>query len=216
MAYKCPLCSSDNTEFYYTQEQFQRDFYRCDQCHLIFVDRNQLLSHKVEKDRYSHHQNHIRSEGYEKFLRRLIDPVVDRFSKSAQGLDYGCGPYPMAAEIFKDEGFHSITSYDPLFAPDQGAILGLYDFILLSEVIEHFNHPAVECRTLVNLLRPGGLLLISTGIVDLVKDDFNNWHYIKDDTHINFFSWSSFDYLANEFNFDIVEKGENLIILLKK
>lgn len=85
--------------------------------------------------------------------------------------------------------------YDPFYAPDRSVLSANYDFITLSEVAEHLAEPGRELDRLWRLLTPGGWLGIMTKRVR-DPDAFKTWHYIKDPTHIAFFSEATFEWLA--------------------
>ncbi|MBT4792541.1 MAG: class I SAM-dependent methyltransferase [Halobacteriovoraceae bacterium] len=216
MSFDCPLCLNQNAIFEFHQKLHKRDFYRCPDCDLTFVDRSQLLQVVVEKSRYDLHENHIRSKGYERFLRRLVDPLIANISnKDARGLDYGCGPYPMLIEIMGEEGFTNFMGFDPIYANKNSHFNQKYDFLTLCEVIEHMNNPRQEIERIAHLLNSDALFVISTGL-RTANIDLGKWHYINDDTHINLFSLKTFHWIQEFFSFDLHSQEKDLIILLKK
>ncbi len=215
MPSSCPLCSSDSVNFQFHQPLHKRDFYLCENCDLSFVDRAQLLDLKTEKSRYDLHQNDIRSAGYEKFLRRLVNPIIGQFSLDAQGLDYGQGPYPMLLEIMREEGFKNLVGHDPIYHPDQAVFKASYDFITMCEVIEHIYDLKTDLDALVALLRPSAWWVVSTGI-KIPGADISKWHYILDDTHINLFSELTFSWMEKEYSLTRVKLDKSLVIFSKK
>ena len=86
-------------------------------CQAFFVSFTEHLSHKEEQERYSQHNNNIYDSNYRKFLSTLYAPITDKLKLDARGLDYGCGPGPALAEMFKEDGY-IIDLYDPYFFPD--------------------------------------------------------------------------------------------------
>ena len=46
--------------------------------------------------------------------------------------------------------------------------------------------------------------------------DFAKWYYKNDPTHVAFFCEETFDFIAKEFGFEIVDKLKNIVILRKK
>ena len=42
--------------------------------------------------------------------------------------------------------------------------------------------------------------------------DFNNWYYLRDATHISFYCKETFDYIAQKYDFKILEIGESVVI----
>lgn len=210
----CPLCFQ-TSKYLHFQKQFQRDFYQCENCELIFTDREQLLAVDEEKSRYDHHQNDHLSEGYEKFLRRIVNQVTQDFHSSHIGLDYGQGPYPMMRKVLSLDGYNNIDGHDPIFSPCPEVFQKSYDYIIICEVIEHIYKPGEEFKQLVNMLNPNGKIYISTGI-KTSEIEFKNWHYIKDDTHINLFTEKTFSFLAEIYNLNIEFPGKDLVTFSKK
>lgn len=214
MPFSCPLCFTDKTHHFAYQKSYRRNFYECEECSLIFVDRGELLSSEEEKSRYDLHENHIRSKGYEKFLRRLIDPLKKYVILDDKGLDYGEGPYPMLREIFAEDGYKNINGYDPLYNPSESALMDHYKFIICCEVIEHTKNPRKELKRMESLLENDGYLAMSTGIYS--KDhDFLGWQYTHDDTHINFFTDDTVLWIVDNLKLEIIERAKDFILFSK-
>src|SRR5690625_7500493 len=84
-----------------------------------------------------------------------------------------------------EEAAHSVTSYDPFYADKLQRLTQRYDFITVSETAEHFFNPREEFDLLWSLLRPNGYLGIMTLMLQS-PEQFEQWHYRKDDTHVVF------------------------------
>lgn len=212
--YPCPLCNSDEVSHFHTEGNgHKRVFLKCGNCELVFADPDNLLAKSTEKSRYEHHNNSRRTKGYEKFLRTLIDPVKDLVSKSSVGLDFGCGPYPMLVEIFKEDGYQ-IEGYDPYFCHEKQLLEKTYDFVTCCEVVEHFNRPIESFEQLCSVLKTNSILGIKT---TLFKDeiDFSKWYYKNDDTHVSFYTQKSIEWIANNFGLKILKIEDALIIFQK-
>jgi 2-polyprenyl-3-methyl-5-hydroxy-6-metoxy-1,4-benzoquinol methylase len=114
-------------------------------------------------------------------------------------LDFGCGPGPALATMFKEAGF-DVSIYDAFFAPDTSVLkLAYFDAITTTEVVEHLHHPAEIFDNLVSYLAPHGVLGIMTKTV-IDAERFANWHYKNDQTHVCFYSAATFDYLAEKYS----------------
>ena len=120
------------------------------------------------------------------FLSRLALPLLDRLPPLSSGLDYGCGPGPLLAEILKQAG-HGVELFDPFYADHPQHLQNRYDFITCTEVAEHFRRPGIEFERLFGLLKPSGRLGLMTKLV-IDADAFAHWHYKNDQTHISFLS----------------------------
>lgn len=213
--FDCPLCKGIKIETFFYQKHLSRCFYLCLNCDLIFVDRKKCLKLSDQKAHYDTHENHLLTEGYEKFLMRLVNFVRQNKDLKAAGLDYGSGPYPMLKKLFHQHKFSLVDIYDPIYAPKELDQKKVYDFITLCEVAEHFINPRQEFKKLFSLLAPKGVLVVSTKLHD-ENIDFNKWHYIVDPTHVSFYSKKTVDYLRRYFDFESKEVLGDLFILWKK
>lgn len=213
MTYNCPLCQSVKISFFCKNVKGKSTFkyYRCNNCDLVFMQRDRLLTPEDESSRYLMHQNDKRTLGYEMFLRELIDPMLRRVKLEAEGLDYGSGPYPMLAKIIEENGYN-VEVYDPFFANHQAKLMKQYDFITCCEVAEHFHHPNKEFSRLKKMLKPNGLLGIRTNIL-YSHINFSNWYYKDDDTHVVFYSPKTVNWICESFAFKLEFLGQNVFIL---
>jgi SAM-dependent methyltransferase len=162
-----------------------RDYWRCDRCEARFLDPRQVPSRQAEYEHYLHHENDPDDQGYRRFLSRLADPLLEKLPPNLRGLDYGCGPGPALAAMFREAG-HEMALYDPFFHPDPSPLSGTYDFITCTEVAEHFHRPAAEFDRLDDLLAPGGWLGLMT-CFQTEDDRFAAWRYRTDPTHVVFY-----------------------------
>jgi 2-polyprenyl-3-methyl-5-hydroxy-6-metoxy-1,4-benzoquinol methylase len=81
-----------------------------------------------------------------------------------------------------------------------------YDVITLFEVIEHLASPVELLKECYRILRPGGLLLISTGNTDSWTASFlkENWDYFHVKGHISFFNTVTLQEIARLAGFSVV------------
>ena len=154
----CPLCQTSDSKQLYGGD---REFYRCHCCKLIFVPPHQLPTREQEKALYDLHENSPDDPRYRAFLNRLAVPLLKRLSPKSQGLDFGSGPGPTLSIMLEEAG-HKMEIYDPFYEPEFTFSGKSYDFITMTEVIEHLHQPFVELQRLWRLLRPGGILAIMT------------------------------------------------------
>ncbi len=208
---QCPLCHNlDIKEFHRDKV---REYLQCKICSLVFVPQKYHLSKQAEKAEYDKHCNSADDPGYRKFLNRLFAPMHMQLSPEAKGLEFGCGPGPALAKMFKEAGCR-ITLYDKFYFNDKVVLQDNYDFITATEVFEHLSSPATEITQLWKILKPGGILGAMTKLV-LDKESFVNWHYTRDLTHISFFSKPTFIWLAEKLNAEVKFHGNDVIILYK-
>ena len=188
----CPLCSCTSIVPYHRDKV--RDYLNCRTCSLVFVPPARHLSAADEKAYYDLHDNRPDDPGYRRFLGRLFTPLNQRLAPNSRGLDFGCGPGPALSKMFEEAG-HSVALYDPYYAPDRSVLSAGYDFITLSEVVEHLAEPGKELDGLWAGLAMGGWLGIMTKRVRGQRA-FGTWHYITDPTHISYFSDATFQWLT--------------------
>lgn len=207
----CPLCSGDEIDPFC--KDGNRTFLNCLNCKLVFVPRCDWLSHEDEKATYDLHENDPLDQGYRQFLSRFSTPLLERLEGRQKGLDFGCGPGPTLSILLEGHG-HQVDLYDPIYCNDPSVFHNTYDFICATEVVEHLHDPKLEFAALFRMLKPGGWLGIMTKLVK-DKQAFRQWHYIRDMTHICFYSTGTFEYLAQRFDarLDVVA---NDVVLLKK
>ena len=65
---------------------------------------------------------------------------------------------------------------------------GSFNVVSLIEVLEHIPDPLSLLRTVRELLRPGGLLFLTTGNVDPHCRVFASWEYVVPEVHVSYFS----------------------------
>lgn len=211
MMQTCPLCASPDTGPYHRDDT--REYLLCGHCALVFVPAWQHLSAAEEKAVYDRHENGPDDSGYRRFLERLFTPLITRVPPRAQGLDFGSGPGPTLSLMLEEIG-HTMALFDSFYAPDERVWQRRYDFITATEVVEHLAAPGREIERLVDHLEPGGWLGLMTKRVRS-RDAFAGWHYIRDPTHVAFFSESTFQWLGQRFGLR-VEFPDNDVVLLQK
>lgn len=208
----CSLCQTQNARLFY--RDLARDYFRCSNCQLIFVPPEQFPSRVKEKGEYDLHRNLPEDKGYRSFLGRLFIPVKERLPPGNLGLDFGCGPGPTLSKMFEEAGY-PMSLYDPFYANNPSTLGKTYDFITASEVVEHLHFPRRDLNKLWGCLKPGGILAIMTKLA-LGRQDFQNWHYKNDITHVHFFSRTTFEWLAKQWQADLTFAGKDVILLGKK
>ena len=205
----CPLCGGAATADYHADAH--RAYRLCRTCGFVFVPPADHLSPAAERAEYDRHDNTVDDPGYRRFLNRLFEPLTERVPPPAAGLDFGCGPGPALAAMLREAGY-TMAVYDPFYAPDAAVLVPGFDFITASEVVEHLRAPGAELRRLRALLRPGGWLGIMTKLV-LDRERFAAWHYIRDPTHIGFFSRETLQWWAEREGWALTFVDKDVILL---
>ncbi|WP_417763473.1 class I SAM-dependent methyltransferase [Shewanella sp.] len=210
-AIACPLCG-DTQAKQPVAARVPRDYCHCGNCALIFMLPSSHLSLDDERAYYATHENNVQDDGYLKFLSRLATPMKQYLRMGMQGLDFGCGPGPAMPTLFAELQV-DCDNYDPYFFPI--ALQPQYDFILSSECFEHFHQPAQELAKLVALLPKDGLLGVMTDTWQS-HEQFYDWHYTRDPTHVSFFHRDTYDWLCQHYGLEVVEWLPPRVMILRK
>ncbi len=208
---RCPLCASEAAEAFFTVAE--RDYYRCPNCALRFLDPALWPERQAEHAHYRLHDNNPDDPRYRAFLSRLADPFLEVLPPGLSGLDYGCGPGPALAMMLREAG-HEVALYDPLFEPDTQVLETTYDFVTCSETAEHFHDPPREFARLDALLRPGGWL----GLMTMFQNDdvgFATWHYRRDPTHVVFYREETMHWIAARYGWECTIPRPNVALMRK-
>jgi SAM-dependent methyltransferase len=209
---KCILCNSDMVFPFIIKNK--RSFFRCGNCELIFLPKKYHLPRADEISRYRLHENTLSNQGYVNMFLEKISIIKKYCHGIYSVLDYGCGPEPVLAELLRKEGFEC-DIYDPYFFHELSESEKTYDLVISTEVFEHFRDLLYDLHKISSHLKPGGYLAIMTSFHDSVAD-LESWWYMSETTHICFFSNRTFEYIADNFGFEIVYKNYKNFIILHK
>jgi len=207
----CILCKEKKTEPLIEADGYE--YIICTSCDLIFVKPGQRLDAAEEKSRYDLHENDPGDPRYRKFLSQLYNPLQKKLKSGSYGLDFGSGPGPTLSVMFEEAG-HTMSIYDPFYAPDPSVFEKQYDFITTTETAEHLFDPGSEFDRLWKCLKPTGFLGIMTKFAPS-PDHFKNWHYRKDDTHVTFYSKKTFRRMSEKWDAALEFIGDRVAIFQK-
>lgn len=207
----CSVCGAPGTHIFSNING--KEYLRCEHCMATMLNPAQWLSSEDEYQQYQIHENSPTDSRYQKFLSKVTTPLLKKLSPGMTGLDYGCGPVPVLAQILSEAG-HSVSFFDPFFFPDKRLFDQSYDFITCTETIEHFYFPAKEFANFERILRPGGWLAVMTCFQ---TDDtrFSSWHYRRDPTHVVFYRETTLRYIAKNLGWSC-EIPEKDVALMQK
>jgi 2-polyprenyl-3-methyl-5-hydroxy-6-metoxy-1,4-benzoquinol methylase len=91
-----------------------------------------------------------------------------------------------------------------------------YDLILSTEVIEHLKNPLAMLEEILEHIKQNGYLVLMTAFHPKKNEEFLKWWYIRDITHIGFFTIKTFEFLAKKYNLEILKYNCKNTIIFKK
>ena len=207
----CILCRFNDTLSFQTIDN--KTYWSCMFCECKHLDTSCFLSPEMEKQRYLEHNNDLKNKAYRAFLSKLSEPLKEKIPLGSHGLDFGCGTGPALADMLAQDGYE-VSLYDPFFYPDKNVLSKQYDFVTCTETAEHFHNPRKEFDRLDGLLKPGAWLGIMTSFLT-EDDEFENWYYRRDPTHVTFYSEKTFQVIASQRNWKCEIKSKNIVLLQK-
>ncbi|MFW6001519.1 MAG: class I SAM-dependent methyltransferase [Halanaerobium sp.] len=208
---QCRVCKSQDLRVLNLDE----NYYYCNNCQAIFIDKEKIVEPEEEKERYESHDNTHQNEGYVKMLEDFLKKSVFPFIKDIDNvLEFGCGPGPVLADLLKREDYQ-VDKYDPYFYPEKVYENKRYDLITSTEVFEHFSDPRKEIELLTSHLKDGGYLAVMTSFHP-GPETFDDWWYKWDPTHIVFYNLNTFQTLAEDYNLKIIYTDQEKYIIFKK
>ena len=207
----CNLCRSDAASSFQTLDK--KVYWACRVCGCKYLDKFHFVEREEEEQRYLEHNNDIKDKAYRLFLSKLSDPLKEKISLGSHGLDFGCGTGPALADMLTQDGYE-VSLYDPFFYPDKNVLSKQYDFVTCTETAEHFHNPCKEFNRLDDLLKPGAWLGIMTSFLTS-DDEFENWYYRRDPTHVTFYCEKTFQVIATQRNWKCEIKSKDVVLLQK-
>jgi hypothetical protein len=210
---KCKVCNSNTTII--SHPKFG-DYYYCENCEFIAKrDLNKL--DKGEKLRYCKHNNSIENKGYVDYLYKFIEvAVLPYVGDGRQGLDFGSGPSPVLAMLLEKKQNFRMDIYDYFFSPIKIYIGKKYDLVTSTEVVEHLNDPLQYFDLFSRLLKSNGILVLMTQFHKNDKDHFFKWPYIRDKSHVSFYTLKTMEYIAAKVGLKIIYTDNEKYLSLNK
>lgn len=186
-------------------------FLRCKTCYLSFIENDRRDFQNIYDKQYYEGHGADTSVDYvyelehpESTIRNYeISGVIRVFEKlkdfDNRWLDYGCGGGSLV-QFARELGINVVGFEDhwgKLFGNDLGIPIvsrieldelhGQFDFISAIEVLEHRHDPITELRNIRKLLKPGGILFLTTGNAQPWRGKLLKWKYTNcPDVHISF------------------------------
>ena len=227
---RCPGCGSQRP----ASLQFIKDgysIYRCGDCGLQFVHPQPSVEEILAiygPDYFRRGNKYSLETGVPTSNPNLENDrtrmrLVKRHKSSGRLLDVGCAMGDFLA-LARDEGFE-VTGVEVASSaadhvrdklgievhncdlPTAGLPPSSFDIITLWDVIEHLTNPHPTLREAFRLLRPGGVLLASTGDAGALFARIMGkyWHLLTPPQHLFFHSRKSLETLLESHGFSVQE-----------
>lgn len=207
LSHRCVLCSSDTKKIHHPKII---TYHYCSNCELIAKDEEDIISKEEELNIYNNHENSIEDPRYVGYFYNFLNDAVFPYVKNGkQGLDFGSGPSPVLAQILERNHDYKIEIYDLFYAPEKVYKGKKYDLVTSTEVVEHLKNPLEYFKLFSKLLKPEGILSIMTLFHKNDESTFLDWHYIRDWSHISFYTPKTMEYLAKEAGLKIIYTDNN-------
>jgi SAM-dependent methyltransferase len=190
-------------------------FHECLHCEVIYKDEKDKISLEDEKKVYELHENSIENEGYVNFLSNFVDSALYPFIKKGRLLDFGSGPEPVLKSILEDRYRFEVDIFDFFYAPKASVFNKMYDGITSTEVFEHLWEPVDALQKLKSILKKDGILAIMTLFHPKNQDIFFDWFYIRDPSHVTFFTPKTFEVMAKKVGMTVIDTNGHRYITLK-
>ena len=175
------------------------DYHYCTHCEFISKDENNIISQQEELGIYNLHNNSIEDPRYVDFFNLFLDDAVLPYANAGKAsLDFGSGPSPVLAQILERNHAYQMDIYDLFYAPVKVYEGKTYDLITSTEVVEHLRDPIAYFELFASLLTPDGILAVMTQFHQNDKAHFLNWHYIRDMSHVSFYTPTTMAWIADK------------------
>jgi len=210
----CKVCKSDSSSF--IDEKTSKIYHQCLNCDYIFLDKSFYIDEDTEKKHYDKHHNNLESVGYVQMFQDLVEGfVLPKKDFISSALDFGCGEGEVLPIVLERNGIEC-DRYDLFYFPKKIYKDKKYDLILSTEVIEHLDKPLDMLNEILSHINESAYIILMTAFHPLNREDFLKWWYIRDITHIGFFTIKTFEYIAKELNLKIVKHNDKNTIMFQK
>jgi hypothetical protein len=210
----CKICSGMTREI---RHKTFGIYHVCDFCGYIFKDKEDHVSSQAQLTIYDSHHNSIEDPVYVEYFNHFLSEAVFPFINNGKnGLDFGSGPAPVLAQLLAETYGYSMDIYDLFYSPQKSYLRKTYDLITVTEVVEHLENPLTYLSLFRDHLNEDGILSMMTLFHHNNDEDFLNWHYIRDRSHISFFCEKTFGVIAEKLNMKIIFTDHKRFVTLKK
>ena len=166
----------------------------------------------MSKEKIGHIINEICGE---KDYIKIDSSSIDFLSLNLRN-DIGFDSFDLAQLTVMIEDEFDVDIFDLYYAIDKVYVNKSYDLITSTEVIEHLNNPLETFELFNKHLKPNGILSIMTLFHPKNRDLFFDWHYIRDDTHVSFFTTKTLRVIAKMYDFKLIDTNDYRYAVFQK
>lgn len=224
----CRLC--DSSQFIPLFVKEGHEVCRCKACNLVFLNfeptptflkeyyAEDFFNDIGKKQGYSHYENESKSL-HATFLQRIKQ--IRKFRDGGSLLDVGCatGTFLEVASKYWDVSGSEISEYAAKMARQKGFqvyecpseklenLATKFDVVTMWDVIEHVAQPVKTIKLIGNIVKPGGIVALTTGDVGSLAAKFSGrkWHLYNIPQHLSYFDTGTIQKLLREGGFMIKE-----------
>ncbi|MDX1808534.1 MAG: class I SAM-dependent methyltransferase [Sulfurospirillaceae bacterium] len=209
---KCNICKTLTKKI--IDDKMSKLYHQCSNCETIWLDNGFFVDKTKEKMQYENHNNSFESTGYVKMFEDFLNYFwQDLPNNYTDAFDFGSGPGPVLAEILKQRGLN-VDCYDKFYQPFKIYENKKYDLITSTEVFEHIQNPLETLKLFKDHLKQDGLISIMTLFHKNDTEEFLNWWYRRDPTHISFYTPHSFEVMAHMCGLKVIKHDNKRVIIL--
>jgi 2-polyprenyl-3-methyl-5-hydroxy-6-metoxy-1,4-benzoquinol methylase len=211
----CRICGSHTQRLGSVHGSFSGRTYelrRCDECRYAFIADPWTEFRRIYDDRYYagrgadplvDYEFELSSPGatvrlYEwRGITQIVSSLLSGLG-GVQWLDFGAGNGGLVRYV-EDHTPATAVGFEEGAIAEQARAVGIpvsstleckpggYDVVTAIEVLEHTLDPIAELHRIRELLRPGGLLLLTTGNAAPFASRLTRWPYVIPEIHVSFF-----------------------------
>jgi len=216
----CILCSEKEHKFLFNKDGF--DVVKCHKCGLVYVNPRLSLNELKEFYDESYHQFQLEDSLKNLKNEKIIQIISDLIGTGGKFLDIGCstGHFLNTAKEYFDVLGIELAEWSANFARKTYNIEILnstlenchlqsssFDVVTFFEVIEHLHDPLTFLKEVNRILKPDGILALSTGNVNSLEAKIRGekWYYFAPKFHLYYFSIKTIKEILNQTGFRIIK-----------
>lgn len=215
---QCKICGGETTVFgqkLFTDLRNESDSYdvtyhRCSECGFIFTsDFDHWSKEEFSANIYNEDYIKVDPDYVEKRPTLWVHSIARKVRKDESVLDYGAGNDVLASKL-RRKGY-DVVGWDPMWgsAPEFGD--KKFDVVVSIEVLEHTPTPLETVKEIVSFLKPGGRIIMSTLLNDVIKDEgVDYWYIAPRNGHVCMHSKKSLDILFSKVGMNVRSESNSV------